>query len=346
MIQLSHKAYTLLKKHPFRIASGIRTSTPAVLVRLKYEGVEGFGEASMPPLYGESIASATAFLSKIDLSAFNDPLCTEDILSYINDVVPGNPAVKAAIDIALHDLTGKLLNIPIHQYFGLSARSLPTSKTIGIDRPEIIRKKVNEASKYKYLKVKLGGDNDHAIIEAIRKETDKPLYIDVNQGWKDRNEALEKILWLKEKGAIFIEQPMSKNAFSDMEWLASKSPLPIVGDEGIQRLPDIITAKNFYHGVNIKLMKSTGLREAFIMAMTARKAGLKVLLGCMSETSCAIAAASQLGTLADWIDLDGNLGITNNPFKGHMLKNGLIIQNKLPGIGLKTPQWNKIITNE
>ncbi|RAV28879.1 dipeptide epimerase [Sinomicrobium soli] len=346
MIQLSYKPYTLLKKHVFRIAGGARTSTPAVLVRLRFEGAEGFGEASMPPLYGESIASATGFLSQVDLSVFKDPLRTEDILGYIDDIAPGNPAVKAAVDIALHDLVGKLLGMPVHRYFGLSERSLPTSKTIGIDRPDIIRERVREASGFRYLKIKLGGDNDRGIIEAVRRETDKPLYIDANQGWKDRGEALEKILWLREEGAVFIEQPMPKTAFSDMEWLAPQSPLPLVGDEGIQRIPDVMTAKNFYHGINIKLMKSTGLREAFIMAMTARKAGLRVMLGCMSETSCAIAAASQLGALADWTDLDGNLGITNDPFDGHLLRDGLITQNKRPGIGLKTPEWEKIKADE
>ncbi|WP_268223075.1 dipeptide epimerase [Sinomicrobium oceani] len=342
MISLSYIPYTLHKKHIFRIAGGARTNTPLVLVRLRYEGVEGFGEASMPPLYGESIATATDFLSRLDLSPFQDPFNTEDILEYTDRVAPGNPAVKAAVDIALHDLVGKLLGIPVHSCFGLARKELATSKTIGIDTAEIIRQRVREATDFSYLKIKLGGSNDREIIDTVREETAKPLYIDANQGWKHKEEALEKIAWLQEKNVVFIEQPMPKTAYDDMEWLAARSPLPIVGDEGIQRFSDVLTAGRFYHAINIKLMKSTGLREAFEMAVVARKTGLKVMLGCMSETSCAIAAASQLGALADWTDLDGNLAVTNDPFTGHVVEKGIIKPNGLPGIGLSTPDWNHI----
>ncbi|MBC9796146.1 dipeptide epimerase [Sinomicrobium weinanense] len=342
MFSLSFKPYTLQKKHVFRIAGGARTSTPAVLVRLRFEGVEGFGEASMPPRYGESIATATDFLQRVDLSPFRDPFNTEEILHYVDKLAPGNPAVKASVDIALHDLIGKMLHLPLRSYFGLPQKELPTSKTIGIDTADIIRERVREAGNFRFLKIKLGGDNDREIINAVREETDKPLYIDANQGWKNREEALEKIAWLREENTVFIEQPMPKNALSDMEWLAARSPLPIVGDEGIQRFPDVMSAGNYYHAINIKLMKSTGLREAYKMAVTARAMGLRVMLGCMSETSCAIAAASQLGALADWIDLDGNLGIKNDPFSGPALQNGIITPNGIAGVGLVKPDWDKI----
>ncbi|UNY99168.1 dipeptide epimerase [Zhouia spongiae] len=346
MIQLSFKPYILYKKHVFRIAGGARTSTPAVLVRFKYGNLRGYGEASMPPMYGESIKTATAFLNQVDLSSFKDPLNAEEILDYIDKISPGNPAIKAALDIALHDLIGKILNIPTHAYFGLSNKELTTSKTIGIDTPENITKRINEAEKFKVLKIKLGGGNDEAIISTVRKATDKPLYIDANQGWKDRSAALDKIEWLKEQNVVFIEQPLPRKAFDDMQWLATHSPLPIVGDEGIQRHSDLQSASNYYHAINIKLMKSTGLREAYKMATTAKMMGLKVMLGCMSETSCAIAAACQLGALADWIDLDGNLGIKNDPYKAHAVKNGIIYTNNLPGIGLHPPKWKKIRSHE
>ena len=342
MISLSYKPYTLYKKHVFRIAGSTRTSTPVVLVRLRFESVDGFGEASMPPLYGENIATATDFLSRVDLTPFKDPFNAEEILDYVDHIAPGNPAVKASIDIALHDLIGKLLHIPLHSYFGLPGKELVTSKTIGIDTADIIRERVREAHDFRFLKIKLGGENDREIIDTVRQETDKPLYIDANQGWKDKEKALDKIEWLRDQNVIFIEQPMPTTALKDMEWLVARSPLPLIGDESIQRFTDVISAGRYFHAINIKLMKSTGLREAYRMVSAARKTGLKIMLGCMSETSCAIAAASQLGAMADWIDLDGNLGIKNDPFTGHKVENGIIKPNGLPGLGLVTPNWDKI----
>ncbi|MCF8715379.1 dipeptide epimerase [Joostella atrarenae] len=343
MLSLLYKTYNLEKKHVFRIAGGARTSTPAILIQLTFANYIGYGEASMPPLYGESFQTAISFLNKIDLSPFKDPFNAEDILTYIDNVVPKNVAIKAAIDIALHDLIGQLLKIPLHSYFGLRKENLSTSKTIGIDTPDIIKERVKEASQFKYLKVKLGGENDKEIIHTISQTTDKPLFIDANQGWKSKEEALDKVHWLKEHGAVFIEQPLPKNSYDSLTWLAAHSPLPIIGDEGIQRLPDVINASNFYHGINIKLMKSTGLREAYKMAQTAKMMNLKIMLGCMSETSCAIGAAAQLGALADWVDLDGNLGIKNDPFTAHTVKEGVIHLNNKPGIGLINPNWDRIL---
>ena len=342
MLKLEFKPYILQKKYVFRIAGGARTSTPLVLTKLSYDGVEGFGEASMPPLYGESIETTIQFISKIDLSAFTNPYETESILEYVDQIAPGNQAAKAAFDIALHDLICKLLGIPLHHYFGLPAKNLVTSKTIGIDTPEVMAQRVQEASDFQYLKIKLGTDNDRELVEAIKLVSDQPLYVDANQGWKDKEIALDFIHWLKEQGVVFIEQPLPKANKADLAWLTARSPLPIIGDEGIQRLTDLKDAASLYHGINIKLMKSTGLREAFKMANTPKALGLKIMLGCMSETSCAIAAAAHLGALADWIDLDGNLMITNDPYHGHQVQNGKIMLNRFTGIGLLNPQWNQI----
>ena len=342
MFEISYKPYILQKKYVFRIAGGARSSTPVMLIRVKYEGVCGYGEASMPPLYGETIDSAEAFLTKVDLHRFKNPFGLEEILTYIDAIEPGNPAIKAAIDIALHDLVGKLLNVPIHSLFGLSAGRMSTSKTIGIDSAQIIAQRVAEANSFKFLKIKLGADNDEEIMQAVRSCTNQPLYIDANQGWKDKHQALEKIHWLKEQNVIFIEQPLLKSAIEDQQWLAAHSPLPIVGDESVQRLQDVYKAANLFHGVNIKLMKSTGLREAFKMGAAAQSMGLKIMLGCMSETSCAIGAAAQLGSLADWVDLDGNLGILNDPFVGHQVEKGISNVNKLPGVGLQPVDWDRI----
>ncbi len=181
--------------------------------------------------------------------------------------------------------------------------------------------------------MKLGRDNDREMIEVIRSLTDKPLCVDVNQGWKDRGLALDMVVWLSEKGVIFLEQPMPKEMKKDIAWLTERSPLPIIGDEAIQNVDDLIENKDVYSGINIKLMKCGGLNQAMKMINVARAIGLKVMVGCMTETSCAVSAAAQLSPLADWCDLDGNLLISNDPFEGLWITNGKITLPERPGIG-------------
>jgi L-Ala-D/L-Glu epimerase len=307
-----------------------------VLTRLEFDGVVGYGEASMPPYLGESIESATRFLASLKLTQFSDPFQIDDILQYVDSVMPGNTAAKAAVDIALHDLVGKIMKQPWHKIWGYNASTTPnTSFTIGIDTPEVVRKKVAEASPYKILKVKLGMATDKEMIETIRSATNKPLCVDVNQGWTDKIKALETIHWLKEKGVVFVEQPMPKTAIDDLAWLTQNSPLPIIGDEAVQRLPDVMKANGVYHGINIKLMKCTGMREAHKMITLAHSLGMRVMLGCMTETSCAISAAAQLAPKAEWADLDGNLLISNDPFIGTTIVDGKVRLNNHAGIGVK-----------
>ena len=347
MFQIKYLPYDLNMKYVFRIARGSRNSTPLLLTAIRFDDVVGYGEASMPPLYGESHESAIKFLSKVDLSGFKDPFDIDVIMNYVDSVEPGNTAAKASIDIALHDIAGKLSGKPCYKLFNLpGVSSVSTSKTIGIDSPDIIKERALEAKEFQFLKLKLGSERDKEIVNAIREVSDQSLYIDANQGWKDKSQALENIYWLKEKGVVFIEQPMPVAMEEEMAWLKSKSPLPIVGDEGIQRLKDVERADNFYHGINIKLVKSTGLNEGLKMAKLAKKKGLKVMLGCMSETSCLISAAFHLASLADWVDLDGNLGLTNNPYKGIETIKGKLINNDIPGIGLIDPEsaWKKLMS--
>lgn len=326
--------YTLQLKHAFTLATSSRTTTPVMLTEIEYDGMTGYGEASMPPYLGESQESVAAFLSLLDLSQFTDPFLLIDILDYVDKVKPGNYAAKASVDIALHDLIGKLVGEPFYRLFGLNPAKTPlTSFTIGLDTPEIIRQKVAEAQEYRILKVKLGRDNDREMIEVIRSVTDKPLCVDVNQGWKDRKMALDMAVWLSEKGVIFLEQPMPKEMKKDIAWLTERSPLPIIGDEAIQNVDDLIENKDVYSGINIKLMKCGGLNQAMKMINVARAVGLKVMVGCMTETSCAVSAAAQLSPLADWCDLDGNLLISNDPFEGLWITNGKITLPERPGIG-------------
>ncbi len=338
-LQLRFIPYDLQLRHTFTLANSSRKNTPDVLTSIEFEGITGYGEASMPPYLGESVESATKFLSSLNLGQFTDPFQIDDILQYVDSVMPGNCAAKASVDIALHDLVGKMLGQPWYKIWGFDPADTPnTSFTIGIDTPEVVRQKVAEATPYKILKVKLGQKTDREMIETIRSVTDVPLCVDVNQGWTDKQMALDMIHWLKEKGVVFVEQPMSKTAIDDNSWITEHSPLPIIGDESVQRLSDVVKANGVYNGINIKLMKCTGMREAHQMLTLAKSLGMKVMIGCMTETSCAISAAAQLSPKCDWADLDGNLLISNDPYKGVQVFDGKITLIDQPGIGIKAVQ--------
>lgn len=333
---LRYKPYELHMKHVFTVAEGSRSTTPVMLTEIECDNIIGYGEASMPPYLGESHETASAFLSKVDLTRFESPFLMEDILLYVDNIAPGNYAAKASIDIALHDLTGKIMKQPWYKIWGLNPAKTPnTSFTIGMDKPDVVKAKVKEAQPYKILKVKLGKGNDKQTIEAVRSETDKPICVDVNQGWTDKAMALEMIYWLKEKGVVFVEQPMSKTSFDDTAWLTQKSPLPIMADEAFQTIKDFTKVHGVYSGVNIKLMKCGGLQTAYAMIKMARALDMKVMIGCMTETSCAVTAAAQLSPLADWADLDGNLLIDNDVYEGLTIIDGKITLPDRPGIGIR-----------
>lgn len=338
-MQLRFFPHTLQLRHAFGIASSTRTSTPTVLVELEHDGVIGYGEGTMMPYLGETHATVAAFLTQaaVLLAGVIDPFQREEILPAIDALAPGNTTAKAAVDIALHDWIGKKLGAPWFRLWGLDPGKAPvTSYTIGIDTPEVMRAKTREAAPYKILKVKLGRDAaaDRGLVEAIRAETDKPLFVDANQGWTNRDEALRLIEWLADRGVLLIEQPMQKRALDDTAWLRERSPLPLVADESAQRLADVAKLRGVFDGINIKLMKCTGLREASQMIVLARALGLKVMLGCSTETSCGISAAAQLSPLVDWADLDGALLIANDPFEGATVVDGKITLPNRPGIGV------------
>ncbi len=336
-MKLSFEPYELKLKHVFTVSSFSRSTTPDVQLRIDYDGYTGYGEASMPPYLGQSVDSVCTFLKKVNLEQFPDPFCLDDILTYIDSLSPGDSAAKAAVDIALHDLVGKIIGAPWHRMLGLNPEKTPnTTYTIGIDTDEMVKLKTREvAGQFKILKVKLGTPRDREMIRAIREVSDLPIAVDVNQGWKNKKKALDEIFWLKEQGIVMVEQPMPKEMPDANAWLTERSPLPTFADEAIQRLKDIPTIKGAYTGINIKLMKCTGMREAWKMMNYARAEGMKVMIGCMTETSCAIAAAAQLSPAVDFADLDGNLLIANDIFQGPTVMDGKITLNQLPGIGIE-----------
>ncbi len=334
-MELDHRLAFLEFRHPFGIAHGTRTGTPAAFVRIGHQGLYGYGEASMPPYLGESHRTAREFYDKAKKTlASVAELNIEKILSETDSLCEGNTAARASIDMALHDLLGKISGMPLHRLWKITpAQAIHSSYTIGFSSKEELQQKVNEASAHRILKIKLGSGNDRQIIETVRSLTDKPLSVDVNGGWTDTSFALDMAQWMKEKEVLFIEQPFAKDNLDDHAWLTERSPLPVIADESCQRLHDVKKLRGVFSGINIKLMKCTGLNEARKMIEAAKGSGMQILLGCMSETSCAVSAAAQIASLCDWVDLDGPLLIKKDYFSGVRFSAGSILLNERPGIG-------------
>lgn len=323
--------------HPFTIARGTRTHYDSMILELEYEGLKALGEAVPTTRYGEDIEKVKAGLASIDFDSapFNDPYLIEDIDEACRSNTLMTPSAIAAVNIAYWDLLGKLLGKPLYKLWGLNPdKSLISTFTIGIDEIDVIKQKVREAEQYPILKVKQGLENDKEIIIAIRELTDKVIRVDANEGW-NKEEALEKINWLAGQNVEFVEQPLPADNLDDHIWLKERSPLPLIADENSIRAVDIPKIADAFHGINIKLMKCGGPTEALKMIHTARSYGVKVMLGCMCESSIAIGAAAHLSPLADWADLDGNLLLSNDPYTGIDVIDGKLILPDKPGIGVE-----------
>mgnify|MGYP005832182737 FL=1 len=339
MINIEWQTYSLNLKHTFTIARGSRNQQHIVLTKIKHDGEIGYGEASPSDRYKEDQDSVSKFYDKVDLSNFNDPFLVEDILNYLEKLVAGNQAAKAGIDIALYDLIGKKLKMPLWKYFGLNPDKTPTTSfTIGIDLPEIIENKIKEAEDFPILKVKLGVSNDEEIIKIIRKYTDKTLRVDANEGWESKELARDKILFLEKEGVEFVEQPMPAEDVEGIKWLRRQIHIPIIADEAMKTIRDVSKIYELYDGINIKLMKCGGINNALKIIHAAKAMDLKIMLGCMVESSVGIAAAAQLSPLVDYADLDGNILITNDPFTGIYHQKGKIILSNKPGLGIQPCQ--------
>jgi L-alanine-DL-glutamate epimerase-like enolase superfamily enzyme len=330
-MKIQFEAFQLALNYPFKISDYSRTSTPIVFVRISDGGFEGIGEASMPPYLGESIESASHFLSMLQFEEFTS---IPEMLYKVDTIAPGNNAAKAAVDLALHDWYGKKNNIPLYKHFNSNPALMPpTSFTLGIDSIEVLREKIKDTDPFHRIKIKLGSENDKDIVENIRSITDKEILVDANRGWKTKEYAAEMIDWLATKNCILVEQPMPVDSYEDMLWLKSRSALPLFADESCKRIEDIENIKDGFHGINIKLMKSTGLLEASKMIQLARDRSLKVMIGCMSESSCGIMAAAALAPQCDYADLDSTWMVSNNPFKTPTLTDGKIVLSDVAGIG-------------
>ena len=341
-MKIAYASYALAFRHPFGISHSSRTHTPVVYLRLGHDGHFGYGEAALPPYLGETQESVIAFFNSAAPLLAGTPQEALSQLSTAGALAPGNAAATAAIDIALHDLLAKTRNLPVWQSLGIE-EPLPkeTSVTIGIGDLSLIENKVKELEDFSLIKVKLGHSNDREIITAIRQYTPKPLAVDVNQGWQTKEHALDMIAWLNEMNVVYVEQPLAKENLADMRWLTERSPLPLLADESFQRLAELERIAGCFSGINLKLMKCGGLAEGKLILEKARALGLKVNIGCMSESSCGIAAAAQLMRGADWIDLDGPLLIGNDPFGGVGFEKGRLHLSSGSGLGV-TPKTSAL----
>ena len=295
---------------------------------------EGIGEAAPSKYYGEDADTVTATLEKMKDQLGDDPHQIESVLSDLDKRVSGNFSAKAAIDAALHDLVAKRLNLPVYKLLGLDGKKrLITSYTIGIDTPEMMKEKTRQAKGFLVYKVKVGVENDVEMVKAVREVTDAKIRVDANAGW-NAEEALDKINQLREYEIEFVEQPIDPKDKAGLKKLKAESGVPIIIDEQLMTSKDIPDFVECCDGINIKLAKCGGIREAMRMIHTARAHGLKVMLGCMIESSLGIAAAAHLGSLVDFLDLDGNLLLSNDPFEGLKLEKGEYFLTDRPGLGI------------
>lgn len=303
---------------------------------LSRDGITGHGEGAPIVRYKEDAKSAQKAVQSVrELVLQAGPLHFAKTINEVFRKVPGEWAGKAALDIAIMDWVGQKLGVPLYSYFGLDPKDAPvTTFSIGIDTPEITKQKTREAAAYPILKVKVGLSTDEPTIEAVRSVTKKPLRVDANEGWKDKEEAVRKINWLEKQGVEFIEQPMPADMIEETRWVRSRVHIPVIADEACQHAADIPKLREAYDGVNVKLDKSGGMLEAYRMIQVAKAIGMKTMLGCMISSSVSVTAAAHLSPLVDYADLDGNLLIANDPFRGVRVEKGKLILPNRPGLGL------------
>ena len=301
------------------------------------DGITGHGEGAPIVRYHESAETARKAVESVrGLLTSADPRQYRKVLNQVFSRFQGEYAAKAAIDIALMDWTGQKLGVPLYRLYGLDPHDAPvTTFSIGIDQPAKIREKVREAEPFPILKIKVGLGNDEEILEAVRGVTNKPLRLDANEGFKTKEEAVRKINWLEKLGAEFIEQPLPAHMLEETNWVRSRVHIPVLGDEALLRPDDLRAAGRYFDAVVIKLDKTGGINEALRMILTAKSMGMKVMLGCMISSSVTITAAAHLSPLVDYADLDGNLLIANDPYRGVLVKNGKLVLPDRPGLGLK-----------
>jgi L-alanine-DL-glutamate epimerase-like enolase superfamily enzyme len=312
----------------FGIARGSRTHQNVVQVELEHDGLVGRGEAAPVYYRGETTETASEFLASVQLP--DDPFALEDALA-----LPGDAAGRSALDAALHDWVGRRLGLPVWRLLGLAPRAPVTSYTLGIDTVEGTRDRARRAAPFRALKVKVGGPSDLERLAAVREESNAALRVDANEGWT-LEAARELVPPLVELGVELIEQPFPAADLESFRALRELPQLPpVIVDEGCQDLGDVAPVAGYADGINVKLAKSGGLREALRMVHAARALGLRVMIGCMVESQLGVAPAAQIASLADWVDLDGHLLLADEPFTGLGFEDGAVLPSEGPGLGVE-----------
>jgi len=320
---------------PFRISRGVQQVASNAVVQINHKEHTGYGEAAPDEYYGENVETVLACITTFAGNLGDDPFATEDILNNLDHLIRLNPSAKAAVDMALYDLVGKMLNVPVYKLLGLNPKHTPhTSFTLGIDSPANMAKKALLARDYPILKVKVGTKNDVANLEAIREVSNATIRVDANAGWTPR-EAIKTINALAPFNIEFVEQPVHQRDLDGMRLVRENVPLPIIADESCVTVDDIPRVVGCVDGINIKLMKCGGIRHALKMIHTARAHHLQIMIGCMIESSLAITAAAHLTPLVDYADLDGHLLIDNDPYEGVKVVNGKLVLPERPGLGVQ-----------
>lgn len=334
-LSLRWKVIRLTTKFEFRIARSAETYYDSVVLELS-DGVHtGFGESLPNKRYESGAEAVTALLTKFKDQIVELPLENHEVRQKtLEELLPTSFSLQAAIDTAFWDLQGQILQQPLWKVFGATKELVTSSYTIGISDLAEIPEKIMEAAPYPILKIKLGTDYDHDIMRTIRNETDKVLRVDVNEGWKTLDHAKRGVEWLVQENVEFLEQPMPADQLDDIAKLREFSPLPLVADENSVRPEDIPGLDGVYDGINIKLMKCGGLTNARKMVDLAHKFKFDIMLGCMLESSIGISAMAQLGSFARWLDLDGNVLLSNDPYRGVSNEGGKLTLLDAPGLGI------------
>ncbi len=329
-MKINIKEHEIHLKTTFRTTHGASDSKRVIITDI--DG--GLGEASPVHYYGENLDTVKIFLHQASNILSDDPFQLESLGKKLDSIAAFNYSAKAAIDMSMHDLVCKKLGIPLYKFFGITPRTdLPTSYTISISDPDSMKKETEKSPGYQVYKVKVGVPGDIEMVAAVRDATKARIRVDANEGWSVK-EAIWRIKELEKLDVEFIEQPLNRDDFDGFKILRSRVDMPILADEGIFRASDIPKYVGLVDGINIKLSKSGGLREAFKMIAVARAHKMKIMIGCMIETSVGITAAAHLAMLLDYADLDGNVLIKDDPYRGVTLKNGCLILPDSPGIGV------------
>lgn len=325
-------------RHTWTTTMSSSTFRDTVHLKYKRDGITGHGEGAPIIRYEEFPDKAKAAIDAIKPAIESgDPRQFEKFLAVIRKSLGEHQhAAMAAVDIAVMDWVGQKLNVPLYQFYGLDPADAPvTTFSIGIDTPEITRQKTAEAAEYKVLKVKVGLKTDEETITAVRSVTKKPIRVDANEGWTDKDEAVRKINWLESQGVEFIEQPMPAHMVDELKYVRSKIHIPMIADEACTEASAIPRLAEMYDGINVKLDKAGGITEAYRWIKIARALNMKVMIGCMISSSCTCTAAAHLSPLVDYADLDGNLLIANDPYVGVKVVDGKIVLPTGSGLGLK-----------